>query len=362
MASLHSEGINVTHGLDPRARLARLTYMRGNRMRGTAAGLKMMKEGLDMADEHGSDPTGSVTAVSAANTRSMQQADTKRAQMMGSTATNVLKAQYDKSRKALGGVKTPPTISATGETPKTDIDEDNDGSQPGEVEPEEGVHGAVGAPGAAGVSGSEAPGAAPSTTIIGRAAAAGAKSAKALVSAVSAASAPAAAAAPDEPAASAVDAVAPEGQRQVGVGSRVNKETGKKENFPIFETAPDAQTAAASRAKAGRLQQNALSKYRSNFAVGGTEMVRRQQQVEARLAPGEKAATEDERDVAEGLKNSDLYAGERNARAATSGKLALPEDVQRMQSNDAARTKMAQDIIARRRAEAARARRYAYNM
>ena len=143
-------------------------------------------------------------------------------------------------------------------------------------------------------------------------------------------------------------------RKQVGVG---------KGGVPIYENVPDADIAAADASNRETSRQAAQMSRDRQARIdrilrtpGGADMVRRQDRIAASLAPGEAAARKTVEETAAELEQSDLYAGERRAPSG------LKEDTERDAKNKAARTKVAADLLRRRRMAAEQARRYAYNM
>lgn len=148
-------------------------------------------------------------------------------------------------------------------------------------------------------------------------------------------------------------AAAPATWKQVGVG---------KGGAPIFEEVPLVSQQNAANAYSKAFAERAARKQlvaRTLNTPGGADMIRRQDKVEAELAPMRDAASKTVDQTAAEIGGSDLYAGERKAKSSGP---ALKGDKERDAANKAALQKVATEALRRRRAAYDQARRYAHNM
>jgi len=142
-------------------------------------------------------------------------------------------------------------------------------------------------------------------------------------------------------------------RKQVGVG---------KGGTPIFEDVPIVSQQNAANAYSKAFAERAARKQlvaRTLNTPGGADMIRRQDKVEAELAPMRDAASKTVDQTAAEIGGSDLYAGERKAKSSGP---ALKGDKERDVANKASLQKVASEALRRRRAAYDQARRYAYNM
>ena len=422
MASLFTEGLGTTHSVrTPKERAMRIVYQRANRMR--RANPKALLDIATRAEEEGIDISGSLTSNSQENSRNQKMAETKQAEeimaiparkrsaLQDSIRQQMRKAAAEgkplsdfRSRAIEAGADPAQFDSAAGVMTRTlgkkkdadtslATDEDSSLSDDG-VRGDTGGMGAVGMPGGSPSPVTKALTEDPQTTsqslrdltkvppappskpktdgvappppppepTMSQTGDNAPTRAERSISFEITDKAPwkqpaVSLARPPEDTFTPNTASAPATRKQVGI--RRTKD-GKSE--PIFEDVPLVSQQNAANAYSKAFAERAARKQlvaRTLNTPGGADMIRRQDKVEAELAPMRDAASKTVDQTAAEIGGSDLYAGERKAKSSGP---ALKGDKERDVANKASLQKVASEALRRRRAAYDQARRYAYNM